>query len=206
MHIPKYFEVTDPLIIEQFIRENSFATIVSVGDPYPVATHIPMELEVNAAGEKVLWGHVSRANPQWKLLATRPEVLVIFLSPVHSYISSSWYEQPNAPTWNYMSVHVYGKARIIEGEALWESVRRLVNKYEQYSQHPVSLDNLPASVQKEINGLVGMEIHPERIEASFKLSQNRKPEDYENIVRELRASGQVNARLMADVMESCIKK
>ncbi len=206
MHIPKYFEVTDPTIMEQFIKENSFATIVSSGSPYPVATHIPVELETNAAGEKVLWGHVSRANAQWEVFAANPEVLVIFFSPIHSYISSSWYEQPNVPTWNYMSVHVYGKARIIEGEALRESLRRLVHKYEQHSENPVSLDTLPESVQKQINGLVGFEIRPERMEAAFKLSQNRKPEDYENIIRELRATGQVNARLMADVMENRIKK
>ncbi|HYG39997.1 MAG TPA: FMN-binding negative transcriptional regulator [Cytophagales bacterium] len=80
MYIPKYFEVTDRKIIEQFIRENSFATIISSGNEFPTATHIPIELEVNEKGETVLWGHISKANSQWKLFESNPNVLVIFLS------------------------------------------------------------------------------------------------------------------------------
>ena len=30
----------------------------------------------------------------------------------HSYISSSWYENEEVPTWNYQAVHIYGKASI----------------------------------------------------------------------------------------------
>jgi transcriptional regulator len=200
MHIPNYFAVTDRELIRQFIMENSFATIVSPGEGYPVATHIPLELEVNEAGEEVLWGHVSRANPQWRLLETQPGVLAIFQSPVHHYISSSWYGHPNAPTWNYMSVHVSGRATLITGDKLWEAVRRLTNRYEQIAEHPVSLDTLPPSVQKQMNGLVGFELSIDKVEAAFKLSQNRNAEDYENIIRELQALGTAAAGLMAAVM------
>ncbi|MEO5648035.1 MAG: FMN-binding negative transcriptional regulator [Chitinophagaceae bacterium] len=201
MHIPKLFEITDNKIIDQFIKENSFATIVTKGSDFPVGTHIPIELEVNEYGEKVLWGHVSKANPQWKDFEQSPNVLVIFQSNIHHYISSSWYSQPNAPTWNYISVHVSGKLKIIEGENLWESVRRLTNKYEQKSANPVSLDTLPDSVQKQMNGIVGFEISIQKTEAAFKLSQNRNDADFENILKELRLSNELSASLMADVME-----
>ncbi len=202
MHIPKLFEITDNKIIEQFIKENGFATLISKGSEYPVGTHIPIELEINENGEKVLWGHVSKANPQWREFATSPNVLVIFLSNVNHYISSSWYNHPNAPTWNYLSVHVSGKLKVLEGEILWESIRRLTNKYEKTSANPVSLDTLPESVQKQMNGIVGFEISIDKIEAAFKLSQNRNDEDFKNIVNELRLSNKLSASLMADVMES----
>ncbi len=201
MHIPKLFEITDNAIMEQFIKENGFATLISKGSDYPVGTHIPIELEINENGEKVMWGHISKANPQWKEFENSPNVFVIFLSNVHHYISSSWYNHPNAPTWNYLSVHVSGKLKILEGEILWESIRRLTSKYEKNSENPVSLDTLPESVQKQMNGIVGFEISIDKIEAAFKLSQNRNDEDFKNIVNELRLSNKLSASLMADVME-----
>lgn len=201
MHIPKLFEITDNTIIEKFVKENGLATLITKGSDFPAGTHIPIDLEMNENGNKVLWGHISRANPQWKEFEKDENVLVIFLSPVHSYISSSWYNHPNAPTWNYLSVHITGKLKIIEGEKLWESVRRLTNRYEQISKKPVSLDTLPVSVQKQMNGIVGFEISIDKIEAAFKLSQNRNDEDFENIVKQLRLSNELSARLMADIME-----
>lgn len=201
MHTPRLYKITDTNTIEQFIHENGFATLICKGSEFPVGTHIPIELEVNEHGENVLWGHVSKGNPQWRLFEESPKVLVIFLSHVHSYISSSWYDHPNVPTWNYMSVHVRGRIKIIEGQKLWESIRRLTDKYEQGSQNPVSLDTLPESVKKQINGVVGFEICIEETDAAFKLSQNRNEEDYKNIIKELRLSDVLQAKLMADVME-----
>lgn len=201
MHIPKLFEITDKSVIEAFIKETGLATLISKGSVFPVGTHIPLELEINEDGNQVLWGHISKANPQWADFEKDPNVLVVFLSPVHSYISSSWYNHPNAPTWNYLSVHISGKIKIIEGEKLWESVRRLTNRYELHSAHPVSLDTLPESVQKQMEGIVGFEISMDKIEAAFKLSQNRTDADFENIIKQLRLSGALSAKLMADVME-----
>lgn len=201
MHIPKHFQIEDRTVIAQFIKETGLATLISRGSEHPLATHIPLELELNEKGEEVLWGHISKANPQWKDFAKNDSVLAIFLSPVHHYISSSWYNHPNAPTWNYLSVHITGRLTIIEGDKLWESVRRLTNRYEQSSKNPVSLDTLPESVQKQMNGIVGFEISLDKVEAAFKLSQNRNDEDFNNIIRELRLSKELSAALMADVMQ-----
>lgn len=202
MHVPKYFEVKDRNVIGQFIKENSFATLITKGSDYPVGTHIPMELELNENGEQVLWGHISKANPQWQDFEKDPRVLVVFLSHIHHYISSSWYNHPNVPTWNYLSVHISGRLRLLEGDVLWESLRRLTDKYEQYSRNPVSLDSLPESVQKQVNGIVGFEISIDRIDAAFKLSQNRNEEDFNNILQELRSRNDSLGRMMAELMEA----
>lgn len=201
MHTPSYYKIEDEAVIDQFIRENSFGTLISVGSPYPLATHIPIELEVNQQGKSVLWGHISKANPQWQSWATYPNVLAVFLSPVHQYISSSWYNHANVPTWNYMSVHVSGDLRIVNGDELKESLRRLTDKYEMNSQHPVSLDSLPLSVQNQMNGVVGFEITIAHKAASFKLSQNRNDEDFKNIIFQLKNSGRPEAIRMAEIME-----
>ena len=205
MHIPKLFKITDNKIIEEFIKENGFATLITKGSDFPTGTHIPIELEVNDKGDKILVGHISKTNLQWKEFENDPNVLVIFLSPINHYTSSSWYKQPNAPTWNYLSVHISGILKIIHGDDLWDSVSRLTDRYEQESKYPISIDTLPPSVQKQINGIVGFEISIDKVETQFKLSQNRKGEDFKNIIKELRLSNDLSALLMADTMEREMK-
>lgn len=200
MHTPSHFKITDPDLIDQFIRDHSFATVISMGDNYPLATHIPLELEINAQGEQVLWGHVSKSNAQWKSFAPYPMVLATFLAPIDHYISSSWYARANVPTWNYMSVHVSGRIKVMDGEALKESLRRIVNKYEQLSTHPIAFDTLPAEVQQQMNGIIAFEIQIDRKEANFKLSQNRNDEDFENIITKLNETGNTTSIKMAEAM------
>ena len=90
-----------------------------------IATHIPLELSKNKLGKDILQGHVSKANPQWHHFKNNTEVLAIFTGP-HGYISSSWYDFEEVPTWNYIAVHVYGTIKIIEGEELYNSLKQLV--------------------------------------------------------------------------------
>lgn len=201
MFVPAYFKVSDQQVVENFVKNNSFATLVTNGDPYPQATHIPIELEVNAAGEKVLWGHVARGNTQWKDFARFPQVRVIYLSSIHGYISSSWYDHPNAPTWNYVSVQVTGRIRIVSETEAWEAVRRLVDKYEKVSEQPVSLDRLPPSVQVQMKGLVAFEVAIENWEAAYKLSQNRDEKNFQSIIEKLEAMPDHTSRLLAALMK-----
>lgn len=197
MFIPSFFKIANAAIIDQFISNHSFATLISQGKEYPLATHIPLELEINSKGQQVLWGHISKGNPQWQAFEKAPKVLATFLSPIHHYISSSWYGQANVPTWNYLSAQVSGHIRIIQGEEMIESLRRIVDKYERDSVHPVSFDAMPEQVQQQMNGIVAFEIQIERKEASFKLSQNRNDVDFENVIRELRLSKDPLANALA---------
>ena len=205
MYVPKYFRVDDNFEIEKFISENGFATLITSGE-YPAATHIPISLEQNEAGEKVLRGHIARANPQWESFESNPNVLVVFLSHMHHYISSSWYDHQNVSTWNYMSVQVSGKIKIIEGKPLYEMLTQLTAKYETVSANPSRLDSLPADyVDKQMKAIVGFEVSVEKIEASYKLSQNRDEKNLQNIIRELELLNDHNATEMAKQM-SALKK
>ena len=153
------------------------------------------------AGEKVLTGHVSRANPIWKNPDDPTETLAIFTGP-HAYISSSWYDHVNVPTWNYIAVHLYGKMRLIEGEELTRSIGALVDKYERRSVNPVSMKSMGAEyVQKEMKGLVGFEISIDRVQAAWKLSQNRDEKNRLSIITELEKLNDYNATLVAEEMK-----
>jgi len=163
MYKPKYAENNNEASVMEFISKNSFGIIVSQFGGKVLASHIPFELQ----GEDKLLGHISRANPQWKNFEIGSEVLVIFNGP-HAYISSSWYDHENVPTWNYIAVHVYGTIRIIEGDELLDALKNLLDKFEVTSQHPVSIKGM--YVRKSLNGIVGFEISITSMEASYKLS------------------------------------
>lgn len=120
----------------------------------------------------------------------------------HSYISSSWYDHENVPTWNYLAVHVYGTIYIIEGYELKAELSKMVNKYEAVMPHPVSVERMTESfVQSEMKGIVGFKISITEIQAANKLSQNRDEKNYERIIEGPEKTGDSDSIEMAGIMK-----
>lgn len=205
MYIPKYYRVTDVDEIRGFIQMNSFGTLVTTKQAKPIATHLPLQLR-KEGDTYYLTGHMAYGNPQWKTFETCEDVLVMFQGP-HAYISSSWYEQENVPTWNYQAVHVYGTASILNEEELKQDLAMLLQKYEKYRKNAVLWDKLsPQLLEKELKGIVGFKIQVQEIQAANKLSQNRNKKDYQNIVNKLYEEEDLHSQQMAEVMEKKLKK
>jgi len=206
MYIPRIYKNVNEEEIQRFLIENSFGILVSASCGEILATHIPLELEQNKKEEWVLQGHVARGNPHWKHFEDDTEVLAIFNGP-HTYISSSWYDHVNVPTWNYIAVHVSGTIKILEGDDLYLHLKKLVDKYEQSSSNPVSLETMPEEfVKKEIRGIVGFEIKIESIEAVKKMSQNRNEKDYNNITSKLEERSDTQSKAVSEEMKRIIRK
>lgn len=85
MYIPTAFEQTDQNKLHEFIEANSFGLLVSTHVGEPFATHLPFLLQRDSGPHGCLFGHVARANPQWRDLDGQT-VLAIFTGP-HAYIS-----------------------------------------------------------------------------------------------------------------------
>jgi transcriptional regulator len=201
MYIPRRYEEKDVETIRAFIRENSFAILISVQEGVPVGTHIPLLQEKDEQGRDILIGHISRGNDQKHSLVDGAKVLAIFPGP-HAYVSPRWYTQINVPTWNYIAVHVYGTVRIIEGDALRAALSRLVDNFEQHLPRPVHIGEIP---EKELNadlrGIVGFSILVEDIQAAYKLSQNRDEQSYHEVIRQL-GEGDEAAKAVAAEMQA----
>jgi len=184
MYIPDLYKNEDKDSIRKFLKENAFGILINQTNGKLCATHIPLELEYNKQGEEVLMGHIAKENPQWTAFDSNDEILAVFTGP-HSYISSSWYDHENVPTWNYSAVHIYGKIKIIEGDAVIDSLTKLVDKYEQHSKCPVRVADLSQKTMLQTRGIVAFEIKIEEIQAQNKMSQNRDDKNYSNIISEL---------------------
>lgn len=204
MYTPEIYKNEDPESIRTFIKENSFGILINQTHGKLCATHIPIELETNADGKEVLQGHISKLNPQAEGFAENDQVLAVFSGP-HSYISSSWYDHENVPTWNYIAVHVYGRIKIKDEAATIESLKKLVDKYEAGSENPVRLEDLSAKTMREARGIFGFEIEIDEIQATKKLSQNRDDHNYKNIISELEKTENPQAIAVAKEMSKCRK-
>jgi transcriptional regulator len=184
VYIPEYFRVHNQEDAVAFMRANPFAILISTTDAGPFATHLP--LFVRSAEEKiVLRGHVAKANPHWRYLEQQPECLTIFHGP-HSYISPSNYTaHESVHTWNYGAVHLYGDARIFSSpEALQGVLHDLIQTFEPaYASQWASLDE--SFRERMLKQIVGFEIVVTKMEAKFKLGQNRPREDQANMIASL---------------------
>lgn len=199
MYIPEIYLNENQAEIEQFIHENGFGILINQTKGKLWATHIPLLLE-NKNDQQILVGHISKLNPQADSFKTNDDVLAIF-SGAHSYISSSWYDHENVPTWNYLAVHVYGKVKLHSYEQSVEALKSLVDKYELKSKNPVKVENLSEKTMREARGIVSFEIEITRIESVKKLSQNRDNKNYKNIISELEKTNENQSIEVAKAMK-----
>ena len=197
MYIPPFNRVTDKGRISAFINAYGFASLVTRGEEGLWASHLPVLLEENVGEHGRLRSHMARANPQWRHLENGQEVLCLFHGP-HAYISpSSYEEQHTVPTWNYGAVHVYGRPALVDGEALQQIVRDTTAKYESGRPVPWQIPLSEAEMDKMCHAIVGVTIEITRIEAKFKLGQNRSAADQEKMLQALRAAPDCGSRELA---------
>jgi transcriptional regulator len=205
MYTPSYFKDEDIASLHRQIDGTRLATLVTFDESGLQASHVPLLLNPNEGPNGTLYGHLAKANPQWKTLGAR-EALVIFQGP-DAYISPSFYAAKAehgkvVPTWNYLAVHVYGRAQVFtDPQRLLRVVSDLTDKHEARRPAPWAVSDAPDDyIQKMLNGIVGFAIPIERLEGKRKLNQNRSAEDITGVSKGLAASqdptDQEIARLM----------
>lgn len=200
MYIPDIYKNENQTEIHAFIEQNGFGILVNLTNSRLWATHIPLQLEIKPDGKTILHGHISNENPQAEGFVQNDEVLAIFSGP-HSYVSSSWYNHENVPTWNYIAVHVYGKVRILDEQEVIESLTKLVEKYEANSEKQLRVEEFSKKTMMQTRGIVGFEIEISDIHAKKKLSQNRDKINYEIVISKLENSNDYGAQQVATEMK-----
>jgi transcriptional regulator len=203
MYSPKFNQVTDRSILIEAMQAYSFAILFGPQSepqsPAPLsATHLP--LVVKDEGEHgLIEGHFARANRHWQSLAGR-ETLAVFPGP-HSYVSPSLYvESLSVPTWNYIAVHAYGTLSLVEDEPGKEALLKgLIQVHDPAFEEKWRA--MPDGFRRTmLAGIVGFRIPISRIEGKFKISQNRSPEERQNI-RTAQARGSADQQALAAWME-----
>jgi transcriptional regulator len=205
MYNPEAFREEDRLEIAAMIRSCRLATFVTNTATGLMATPVPM-LFVDGEGERgVLYGHISKANPQWKE-SSAEDGLVIFQGP-NAYVTPAWYPSKAetgrvVPTWNYVAVHAYGPAEFYhDRDRLLDVVTRLTDLHEAGRPNRWSVSDAPAEyVEGQLRGIVGIRIPIRRLDAKKKLSQNQPVQNRAGARAGLAASSLDGDRQVAKIM------
>jgi len=202
VYIPDHFKETSPDRISDLIERHPFAMLVTASDGEPFVSYLPLLFDSSVGSNGVLFGHMARANPQWRHFSAGGDVQVIFQGP-HAYVSPSWYSSPGVPTWNYAAVHLRGTPRLIEDDAEVESlIKRHTQVFESKQPNPWQPDLTGERRARLLGMIVGFAIEVTEVQGKFKLSQNRPAEDRQAVIEELSRSGdQIEASVASLMIE-----
>lgn len=206
MYVNAHFRITESDAVA-FVRERAFGVVTAIDAGVPVAVHVPL-LVAEEAGKLRLEAHVARANPIHGVIAASPKVLVV-VSGADAYISPDWYVSADqVPTWNYQAVHLTGTARTLPKEHTHTHVEAISLAHEQrlLPKKPWSTSKMTdRKLQMMLAAIVPIEISVDRIEAAFKLGQNKETVDAHEAARMLEWRGSPNERLIARAMRERLK-
>jgi transcriptional regulator len=199
MYVPPHNRIDDRPTLVAFMRAHSFAALVTHDEKRLRATHLPVVVE-HDRGEVRILAHIARANPQWRDFADGREAMTIFAEP-HAYVSPRHYERKESvPTWNYVAVHAYGIPRLVEDrDEKHAQQAKLIAMHD--AEYGARFPSLPREyIDRMLGSIVAFAIDVTRLDARFKLSQEKLPVERERIIGELAASGDSWATETADLM------
>lgn len=203
MYVPKHFEGSDA-IGREIMQAHSWALLMTTDENgAPFATHLSLLWQDDGSPRGSLIGHMARANAHWKLFAREAESLALFWGP-HAYVSPTWYAPGvKVPTWNYVTVHAYGRPQIIEEtEGALEVLGKLATAYEGTGGEAWSLRQLPpGNAEAQTRGIVVFRMALSRVETKIKLSQNRDLEDRQRVIAKLAESDSQESQATAAWMK-----
>lgn len=211
MYIPKHFEVDQWEEITGFVARARAADLVTVSSTgVPVATLMPCMWDTSNIGDTsygTLVMHMARANPQWKSIETGALGLAIVHGP-QAYVSPSNYEgkmtdHKVVPTWNYQSVHLSGTVEVSENvELLREIVSGLTGFHEADRAKPWSASEAdPKYFDAQLRGIIAVTLRVTKVEAKYKLSQNRSDGDRQRVIGDLANSSLSDDHEIAEEMK-----
>ncbi len=205
LYTPAHFAANERAAAARLIHDHPFATLVTPASPEPMISHVPLLLVPCCEPHGELIGHVARANPHWRHAAAA-ESIAIFHGP-HAYVSPTWYARPAqaVPTWNYATVHAHATMEVIDDPSETRGILdALVDRFESTRQAPWSFAMPGRERDALLGAIVAFRLRIHRIEAKFKLSQNRPAADRERVATALESEGYAEAAAVAAWMRAYV--
>lgn len=202
MYVHPAFKTEEKSALD-YAAARGFGAVVAVDNGRPVSSHVPFLLRPGPAGVRLEF-HVARANPLHEVIARSPEVMMIVWGP-DAYISPDWYVSPDqVPTWNYVGVHMNGRATVLGPDATHAHVEALSHEFEGWlaPKKPWSTAKMPEKKRDAmLRAIAAIEVAVDSIEASWKLGQHKTTADQYEIARMLEWRGDWNGQALSEVMK-----
>lgn len=193
MYIPNHYNEENWDQQERLIKTYPLGTIISNSeDGKIIANHIPFYLYIDeTTGDKYLHAHIAKKNHQVPSLTANDEILIIFQSH-DSYISPSYYPTKQethkfVPTWDFASIHIYGKSKIInDTEFVRTQLENFTNQNESKRAEPWKLTDAPENyVNLMMKSITGLEIKINSIECKYKFEQKMPRREIDGVINGL---------------------
>ena len=205
MYIPPAFKDTELASIHETMRSARLANFITCTASGLVCSPLPLFLDEREGKQGVIYGHLAKANSQWKEAPTC-DALAIFSGP-DAYVTPSWYASKKehgkvVPTWNYTAVHAYGAVEFFEdADRLYEVITRLTDLYERPRSESWAVTDAPADfIKAQLRAIVGLRMPISRIDAKRKMSQNRSEADRAGVAAGLAESDRESDRRVATMV------
>ena len=212
MYQPPAFREDRPEIQHALIRKHPLGLLITSGPAGLLANLFPFLLDTEGTEKGTLRLHMARANPQWRELEAVDECLVVFQGP-QDYVTPSWYATKRetgkvVPTWNYATVHVWGRPRVMNDDSwLRRQIEDLTDSREVQRAEPWAVSDAPDDfVAMQMRAIVGIEIPILRIEGKWKMSQNRPEADRAGVIAGFRETGDEAIAALVEERGGSLKK
>ena len=203
LYTPPLFRTEERAAVSRLMHDHPFATLITPARDEPFVSHLPLLLVSDCEPHGTLLGHFARANPHWQAAQER-ESIAVFHGP-HAYVSPSWYGEPAraVPTWNYATVHAHGTLSVMDDPAEARAILdTLVQRFEGGRPAPWTFAMAERERDALVGAIVAFRLRIKRLDAKFKLSQNRPPADRERVMAALEAEAHPDAHATAAWMRS----
>ena len=187
MYIPPHNAPPSADDVTQLLLETRAGDLVTVGGDGLTVSMIPFLYDPSLGAHGSLLGHLARPNNQWRG-ADGQDALALLHGP-DGYVSPAWYAAKRehgrvVPTWNYVLVALHGTLRVHDDpEWVRDIVERLTRAHEEGRAEPWAVSDAPEPyIAGQLRAIVGVEVEIVRVEAKWKLSQNRSAADVAGVV------------------------
>jgi transcriptional regulator len=188
MHPAKPFHVDDRETLLAFIRAHPFVTIAAAAGGRPFTAQAPVVIRELDFGEVALDFHLSRGNALAPYVVQGFRAVALAAGP-DAYVSPDWYGSADqVPTWNYVSAEAEGLVAplsdaefvaLLDDLSAQEEARLLPKK-------PWTRDKMsPGRFETMMRGIIGCRLSVERLQGTWKLSQNKTDTDRAGVVAAL---------------------
>jgi transcriptional regulator len=205
MYMPPAFRDDNQESLRATIRAARLANFITATADGPMATPLPLYLDESEGEHGVIYGHLAKANPQWRV-PPLGDALAIFMGP-DAYVTPAWYATKQetgkvVPTWNYVAVHASGPVEFFDDPGrLLGVVTRLTSLHEGERASPWAVSDAPPDfIQAQLRGIVGLRMPVTRLEGKRKMSQNRSETDRARVAAGLAESERASDREVASLI------
>jgi transcriptional regulator len=197
---PAFRKVADAATLA-FLRARAFGMLAVNAEAGPLLSHVPFLLSADAASADL---HLVRSNPIARMDGV-PAVIAV--SGPDGYVSPDWYGMGDqVPTWNYVAVHVRGRLERLPEALMRDMLDRQSAALEArlLPKSPWTADKMSeGALDRMMRAILPFRLHVDRIDATWKLNQNKPDTARLGAAEEMAQSGigqetGALARLMRD--------